>query len=96
MGCEKCFKCGQRGHIGANCQSSSPKSANSSPSSSSGKGAASAKAKPAAKAGKGKMHLLKGSMGAADPGVGANVTQLVFLRGRRSRFKAQHTAKIGT
>ena len=62
MGRVKCFKCGQSGHIGANCQASSPKSASSSPSSSTGKGSGAAKAKPAAKAGrgkggrKGKMH----------------------------------------
>ena len=37
MGRVKCFKCGQSGHIGTNCQASSPKSASSSPSSSTGK-----------------------------------------------------------
>ena len=55
MGRVKCFKCRQSGHIGANCQASSPKSASSSPSSSTGKGSGAAKAKPAAKAGREKV-----------------------------------------
>ena len=59
MGRVKCFKCGQSGHIGANCQASSPKSASSSPSSSTGKGFGTAKAKPVAKAGREKVSQRK-------------------------------------